>query len=458
MENLILTTDAYKLTHWQEYPSELSKLYSYCEAREGGLFDSVVFFGLQMIIHDHLLEAITNDMINEAEEEAAMTFGTRKYFNREVWEKVRDLGYLPIKIKSLPEGTKVKTGTVLFTLESTEAWFATTLNALETVLMHVWYPTTLATNGFYIKQALLKFYEESGNLDNLPFAVNDFGLRGATSKEAAERGGAAHLLHFQGTDNMVANRAIKEIYDLAGRGLSVWATEHSVATSYGESEGEFDYLNSQLDRSEEESTISIVIDSFDSLNFIDRVVGSKEISEKIKKRSGRVVFRPDSGNPIETPIAVIEHLSKIFGYSINKKGYKVLNHNVGVIQGDGMKRETITELYRTLLALSWSADNIITGSGGGLLQQGFDRDTQRFAIKASYAELEDGSEINVQKKTPGKLSKSGRFKVVENNKGEIITVPHTDSAKDLLRTVYENGNYYPDNFSKIIKRAEESLL
>lgn len=457
MENLILSTDAYKLTHWQEYPTGLSKLYSYCEARTGGLFEEVVFFGLQMVIHDHFLNSITTEMIDEAEEAAELTFGTKKYFNRHVWEKVRDLGYFPIRIKSLPEGIKVPEGTVLFTLESTEPWFATTLNALETLLMHTWYPTTLATNGFHIKRSLLKFYEKTGSLDNLPFAVNDFGLRGATSREAAARGGAAHLLHFRGTDNMAANQAIKEIYGLSGRGLSVWATEHSVATSYGEGEGEFDYLNAQLDRSDDSTTISIVIDSFDTLNFIDRVVGSAEITEKIKNRPGRVVFRPDSGNPIETPVAVIEHLDRIFGHSINEKGYKVLNHNVGVIQGDGMKRETIVHLYRTITELGWSADNIITGSGGGLLQQGFNRDTQRFAIKASYAELENGSELDVQKKTPGKLSKSGRFKVIKDEKGEILTVPITDPREDLLRKVYENGKYYPDNFEDIVKRSEEAF-
>ena len=457
MENLILNTDAYKLTHWQEYPKGLSKLYSYCESRTGGLFNEVVFFGLQMIIHDHFLSPVTTEMIEEAEAEAEMTFATKKYFNRQVWERVRDLGYFPVRIKALPEGLVVPTGTVLFTLESTESWFATTLNALETVLMHVWYPTTIATNELYIKAALTKFYEETGNLENLPFAVNDFGLRGATSREAAARGGAAHLLHFRGTDNMVANHAIKEIYDLAGRGLSVWATEHSVATSYGEGSGEIDYLKAQLDRSDENTTISIVIDSFETLNFIDHVVASSEISEKIKKRPGRVVFRPDSGNPIETPIAVLEHLDKIFGHSINEKGYRLLNFNVGVIQGDGMKRETIIELYQTIIELGWSADNLVTGSGGGLLQQGFDRDTQRFAIKASYAELEDGSELNVQKKTAGKVSKSGKFKVVKDEDGQILTVSQTDLREDLLRTIYENGNYYPDRFEEIIKRTEEAL-
>ncbi|MDR2977764.1 MAG: nicotinate phosphoribosyltransferase [Streptococcaceae bacterium] len=456
-ENFILNTDAYKLTHWQEYPAGLSKLYSYCEARVGGRFDEIDFFGLQMIIHDHFLEPITTDMIDEAQAAAEKTFGTRKYFNRSVWEKVRDLGYFPMRIKALPEGMVVPAGTALYTIESTEPWFATTLNAMETILMHIWYPTTIATNELYIKRALHKFYVKTGELANLPFAVNDFGLRGVTSRQSAERGGAAHLLHFRGTDNMVANHAVEEIYGLSGWGLSVWATEHSVATSYGEGAGEYDYLKAQLDRSDENTTVSIVIDSFETLNFIDNVVGSEEIKQQIIQRPGRVVFRPDSGNPIETPIDVINHLERIFGHTVNDKGYKLLNSNVGVIQGDGMKRETIIELYETLTALGWSADNLITGSGGGLLQEGFDRDTERFAIKASYAELEDGTELNVQKKTPGKVSKAGRFKVVEDETGTILTVPITDARVDLLRTVYDNGQYYPEKFEDIIARSEKAL-
>ncbi|MDR0297231.1 MAG: nicotinate phosphoribosyltransferase [Streptococcaceae bacterium] len=455
-ENLILSTDAYKLTHWQEYPKGLSKLYSYCEARTGGRFDEICFFGLQMVINDHFLTPVTTEMIDEAEEAAYLTFGTRAYFNREVWEKVRDLGYLPIKIKALPEGSVVPTGTALFTIESTEPWFATTMNALETLLMHVWYPTTIATNELFLKRDLLAFYEKTGDVENLPFAVNDFGLRGVTSLMAGERGGSAHLLHFLGTDNMAANRAIERIYGEKGRGKSVWATEHSVATSYGEGDGEANYLNAQLDLSDSETTISIVIDSFETLHFIDAIVGRADILEKIRKRSGRVVLRPDSGNPIETPIAVIEHLDTLFGHTRNAKGYKVLADNVGVIQGDGMKRETIVELYQTLTDLGWSADNLVTGSGGGLLQESFDRDTERFAIKASYAELSDGTLLNVHKKTPGKVSKSGRLKVVSADKG-IQTVSESAPGDDLLETVYENGKFTVQSFGEIVARAESGV-
>ena len=459
-ENLLLDTDAYKLTHHLQYPKGLTKLYSYAEARPGSRFNTVSWFGLQMIIADHLLGKVSNEMIDEAEEFSFLTFGNHNFFNREVWERVRDLGYLPIKIMELPEGIEVPISTPLLTLESTEPWFATTLNALESVLMQVWYPTTISTNSMYIKKALLPLFEKSGSVTGLDLAVNDFGLRGASSLQSAQRGGAAHLLHFRGSDNLAANKVIADVYGLKGRALSVWATEHSVATSYGPDRGEIDYVNSQLDRAGDNDIISIVIDSYDSINFVRNVIGSKEIKNRIIKRSGRIVLRPDSGEPQEIDLQVLDILADIFGTDVNDKGYKVINHNVGIIQGDGMNRQTIIELYRHILHQGWSADNLIVGSGGGLLQEGFDRDTERFAIKASYGELGDGHGFLIQKhpkQDPTKNSKSGRFKVIRDSNRRIKTVAIDAEGNNLLKTIYENGNFYPDSFQEILKRANISL-
>ncbi|EJO03886.1 nicotinate phosphoribosyltransferase [Oenococcus oeni] len=413
-----------------------------------------------MIIADHLLGKVTNEMIDEAEEFSFLTFGNHNFFNREVWERVRDLGYLPINIMELPEGIEVPISTPLLTLESTEPWFATTLNALESVLMQVWYPTTISTNSMYIKKALLPLFEKSGSVTGLDLAVNDFGLRGASSLQSAQRGGAAHLLHFRGSDNLAADKVIADVYGLKGRALSVWATEHSVATSYGPDRGEIDYVNSQLDRAGDNDIISIVIDSYDSINFVRNVIGSKEIKNRIIRRSGRIVLRPDSGEPQEIDLQVLDILADIFGTDVNDKGYKVINHNVGIIQGDGMNRQTIIELYRHILHQGWSADNLIVGSGGGLLQEGFDRDTERFAIKASYGELGDGHGFLIQKhpkQDPTKNSKSGRFKVIRDSNRRIKTVAIDAEGNNLLKTIYENGNFYPDSFQEILKRANISL-
>ena len=379
-KNIILTTDAYKISHHLGLQENITNLYSYGESRVGSKYPFVSYFGMSMLIQDHLLQKVTDEMIEEAAEESYMTFGTEKYFNRSVWEKVRDLGYLPIEIKSAPEGRKIPINNVLFTIESTEKWFAKTVNSLEDVLMHIWYPTTVSTRSMYIKEKLRPLVEKSGTIENLDFMVNDFGLRGATCLEAAERGGAAHLVHFQGSDNMPASRAIKNYYGYKGRAKSVWATEHSVALSFGPGQGEFDYMNHQLDKSEElgesDKILSIVIDTYDAFNFLQNVVGSPEISERIKNRKGRVVFRPDSGEPKYSIERCLEILAGIFGYFINNKGYKVINYNVGLLQGDGMNEDTIIELYEAAMENRWSVDNFVTGSGGGLLQVDINRDTQ----------------------------------------------------------------------------------
>ncbi|CAM3007981.1 nicotinate phosphoribosyltransferase [Leuconostoc gasicomitatum] len=454
-ENLILATDAYKLTHHLQYPTNITKLYSYGEARTGGRFDTVSWFGMSMILHDYFHQPITDAMIDEAEQVSKLTFNTSAYFNRVVWEKVRDLGYFPVKIKALPEGLEVPTGNALFTIESTADWFATSLNALEVVLMHVWYPTTIATNSLYIKKRLRPLFEKSGTVAGITLAVNDFGLRGATSLESGKRGGSAHLLHFQGSDNMAASQYFKDVYGVSGRALSVWATEHSVATAYGAGQGEFDYVNAQLDRAPDSAILSIVIDSYDALNFIKKVIGSSEIKDRIIERAGRIVLRPDSGDPETIDLQVLSLLGDIFGTTINDKGYKVLQHNVGVIQGDGMKADTIVSLYEAIMQAGWSVDNLVVGSGGGLLQEGFTRDTERFAIKAAYAENAAGEKINIQKKPKTdaeKTSKSGLLKVVLRDK-DIVTVSQNEPGQDLLQTVYENGKILSVNGNDVIDRT-----
>ncbi|MDR2660816.1 MAG: nicotinate phosphoribosyltransferase [Lactobacillaceae bacterium] len=457
MENLIIATDAYKFTHHLQYPKGLTKMYSYGEARTGGRFNVISWFGLQILVKQLAETKFTQEMVDEAAELSRSVFGSDAFFNRAAWEKVVKIGYLPIKIKSLPEGMNVPAGTPLFTIESTQSWFATALNSLETFLMHVWYPSTIATNSMNIKLDLIPLFEKTGDVNNIELAVNDFGLRGATSLESGKRGGAGHLLHFRGTDNLAADQLISDVYDFKGRGLSVWATEHSVATSYGYDHGEFDYVNAQLDRADDSAIVSIVIDSYDSINFILNVIGSLEIKQKIQNKKGRVVLRPDSGEPKKIDLEILELLEKIFGSTVNEKGYKLLNYNVGIIQGDGMKRETIVELYEHIIEAGWSADNLVVGSGGGLLQEDFTRDTERFAIKASYVEFDDGRKINLKKQPKqdlSKTSKSGRFKVIRNETGHIVTKQFSDEGEDLLRTLYEDGQFFPDTFENILTRRK----
>ncbi len=459
--NICALTDFYKITHWLQRPENITKFYSYGEPRIGGKNPEICYFGLQPAIEQYILPKVTTEMINEAEEEVFMTSGFKGYFNRKVWEKVRDLGYLPLKIMSVPEGTVVKEDNVCFTVESTESWFANMVRHFADILMWPWYSTAVCTRSMNIKRALKPIFEKTSDITDivLPVAVNDFGLRGGTFYEGAVMGGMAHLVHFRGSDNMPASLMLKDFYDFKGRALSVWATEHSVATCYGPNNGEIDYLRAQLERAPDEAIISIVIDSYDQDNFIQNLVAGDEMKNLIIKKKGRVVFRPDSGTPLINMCKYSDILGGTFGFSINNKGCKVINHNIGLIQGDGMTEKSIPELYSEYIKTGWAADNIITGSGGGLLEEGLTRDTNRWAIKVSYVEKEE-QPINVSKSPksdPTKNSKAGMLKL--HSKGTTILSSKETPAMfaaytDMLKPVYNNGEFFKDNFSNIIKRAE----
>lgn len=297
-------------------------------------------------------------------------------------------------------------------------------------------------------QDIKPLVEKTGTPDLLPFMVNDFGMRGVCSFEAAAYGGAAHMVSgFVGSDNMAGNRLLKDYYGATSAVTkSVWATEHSVATSFGPGIGEMQYLLNQLENAPEDAIISIVIDSYGTFKFIDDVVGSEKIKKIIINRPGRVVFRPDSGVPKEIVNRLLESLRNIFGYTYNDKGYKVLNYNVGIIQGDGMERETILDLYESITKNGWSTDNVVVGSGGGLLQK-VNRDTQRFAIKASYGELNEKESFDIQKNPgtdPTKASKAG--KLILHKSADMYGDSYStkkylgnENYHDALETVFENG-------------------
>lgn len=313
-----------------------------------------------------------------------------------------------------------------------------------------------------IKRAIKPIFENTSDIPELmlPFAVNDFGLRGGEIFESAVMGGMAHLVHFDGSDNMPASRLLKDFYGYRGKAKSVWATEHSVATSYGPERGEYEYVIAQLSQFTDKIK-SIVIDSYDPDNFMQNIVGSNEVQELIKAHTGRIVFRPDTGKPITNVCKYSDMLGGIFGFTINHKGYKVLRENVGLIQGDGMTEKSIPELYREYVKTGWAADNIITGSGGGLLEEGLTRDTQRWAIKASYGE-KDGVPFDIRK-TPkndmSKQSKGGKLKLHRTNSGFITMESSREPDNmfkgyvDSLVTIYENGVFSPDKFENIIERA-----
>ena len=417
-KSIILNTDSYKVSMFKQYPAGTTGVYSYIESR-GGRYDRTVMFGLQAFIKEYLLDPITQADIDIADE-ILTTHG--EPFNREGWEyilRVHD-GYLPVVIRAVPEGTVVPVKNVLATIENTdpECYWLTTY--LETALLRaVWYPTTVATQSYTIRKVIIEYLEKTGDPSLIDFKLHDFGARGVSSMESAGVGGAAHLVNFMGTDTITGLLYAREYYNAGIAAFSIPAAEHSTITSWGRDNEVKAYDNMLTQFAKPGSIVAVVSDSYDIFNAASKLWG-EELKQKVIDSGATVVIRPDSGDPDTVCRKLVEILGQKFGYTVNDKGYKVLN-NVRIIQGDGVNEQTIRTILGGFAAYGWSADNIAFGMGGALLQQ-VDRDTQKFAMKCSAA-LINGEWVDVQKDPvtdSGKKSKAGRVQLWESG-GEFIS-------------------------------------
>lgn len=461
--NIILQTDSYKLTHWNQYPSDTEGVYSYFESRPGAKWDYTVFFGLQYLLEKYLVGSVINKHnIDEAEDFIGHHLGNKSFFNRAGWTHILNEhgGYLPIKIEAVPEGMRIPTSNVLMTVANTDARCYWLTNYIETLLTHVWYPSTVATLSHTTKEMFKKYLDKSADTqDALPFMLHDFGYRGATSEEAAGIGGAAHLLNFMGTDTIAGMlTAMKWYYaKLDSLAFSVPATEHSVMTSLGR-DGEISMLDHVLQQYPT-GIVSVVADSYDIYAFTKEVCERKDV---ILARDGRFVLRPDSvTSENKTPESLVNALMNLlwdtFGGEKNSKGYRVLDPHIRLLWGDGIDQDGIGRILDRLTDIGFSAENMVFGMGGGLLQK-VNRDTQRFAFKAS-AQYRKGVWHNVWKQPldPSKTSKKGRFKLIdigENGESKIRTTAHDAGGTNILRTVFQNGDIVvSDNFQTIRDRT-----
>lgn len=444
-KNIILNTDSYKVSMFKQYPVGTTGVYSYIESR-GGRYDRTVFFGLQAFIKEYLLDPITQSDIDIADE---ILTAHGEPFNRAGWQYILDkhMGYLPVVIRAVPEGTVVPVKNVLATIENTdpEAFWLTTW--LETALLRaIWYPTTVATQSRAIKELILDYLEKTGDPSLIDFKLHDFGARGVSSQESASIGGAAHLVNFMGTDTIIGVVYARQFYNAGISGFSIPAAEHSTITSWGR-EGEVNaYRNMVNQFAKPGSILAVVSDSYDIYNAAEKLWGT-ELRQQVIDSGATVVIRPDSGDPVEVNRNLIQILDRKFGSTVNGKGFKVLN-NVRLIQGDGVNELTIRSILGAFMALGYSADNIAFGMGGALLQQ-VDRDTQKFAMKCSSA-LVNGEWIDVQKDPvtdSGKKSKAGRVTLWKSG-GEwasAVDRPHGwyDKAmgdfEEVLEEVYRDG-------------------
>ncbi|KTF83375.1 hypothetical protein cypCar_00022446 [Cyprinus carpio] len=478
--NILLATDSYKVTHYKQYPPNTSKVYSYFECREKKTeptklrkvkYDKTVFYGLQYILHRYLKgQVVTREKIQEAKEVYREHFQD-DVFNEKGWNYILEKynGHLPIEIKAVPEGSVIPRGNVLFTVVSTDPecyWLTNWVEEyismalisiiyqfgwigilLMTILVQIWYPITVATNSREQKKILAKYLmETSGSLEGLEYKLHDFGYRGVSSQETAGIGASAHLVNFKGTDTVAGICVIKKYYGTKDPvpGFSVPAAEHSTITAWGKDHEKdaFEHIIKQFPS----VPVSIVSDSYDIYNACEKIWG-EDLRGLIEMRSADapLVVRPDSGNPLDTVLKVLEILGKKFPLVENSKGYKVLPPYIRVIQGDGVDINTLQEIVEGMKEHRWSIENIAFGSGGALLQK-LTRDLLNCSFKCSYV-VTNGLGVNVFKDPvadPNKRSKKGRLSLHRTPSGDFVTLEEgkgdlEEYGEDLLHTVFRNG-------------------
>jgi len=475
-DNIILATDSYKVSHYRQYPKDTEYVYSYFESR-GGKFDEICFFGLQYFVKRYLCgPVVTEDKIIEAKEMVDSHMGPG-HFNEEGWRHILDAhgGFLPISIKAVPEGTVVPTKNVLFTMVNTDPKCFWLTNYLETLLVEVWYPLTVATNSREQKKIIYKAMLDTGCEPSvfMNFKLHDFGYRGVSSVESAAIGGAAHLINFWGTDTMAALLCCKYYYGgpkgesanvtlpditLNVAGTSIPAAEHSTITSWGRDK-EKDAFENML-KAYPEGLVAVVSDSYDVFNACRKLWG-EELAKMITERKGTLVVRPDSGEPTEIVPQLLDILGTAFEADVTttSTGHKLLPSYIRMIQGDGISYESLGSILEAMAKAGWAADNLAFGSGGALLQK-LHRDTQKCAFKCSEVVNKSGDATLVFKDPvtdKGKQSKKGRLTLqMDDATGKLATVTEGkgDPAKDVMIEVFRNGYLLVDQtFAQIRSRA-----
>lgn len=462
---IIRLTDSYKFGHAGMCMPDTQGMHSYLEARTGSKFDEVVFYGLQYLIKEFLCVPMHAHAIYSSDAYVSQHMGAG-VFPADCWKYIwrEHNGKLPIEIRAVPEGTVVPVSNVMATVESTDPRIPWLGGFLETLLMHVWYPCTVATLSYTIKKKIRKFLERTSDLECvdpvLDFMLHDFGCRGATTMEAAALGGSAHLLNFMGTDTYPALDFISAYYHHhyyadAPYGYSVLATEHSIMTARGEA-GEFEVVKYLLDKYRT-GVLAMVIDSYDYIRFL-KTCGT-DFKESILSRDGRTVFRPDSGNVDIVSQKCLEVLGDLFGYEVNSKGYKVLHPKIRVLWGDGIDADGIENILSLSYSNGWAAENWVFGMGGGLLQK-VNRDTCRFSFKCSAQKYGDTwHPVSKRSEDAFKASKAGRLVLLRDSAGTYRTeqlTPHNEGLS-LLRPVYRNGELLADeSFDTIRQRVRSS--
>ena len=472
--NPLFLTDGYKTGHHQQYPKGTTLVYSNFTPRSNKYgpkgCDRVVSFGQQMIMRQ-LHEVFQKDFFSqpkdqvcrEMKQELSMYLGMD--YDVSHFEALYDLGYLPIEVRSLTEGTLVPIKVPVLTIYNTHPDFYWLTNYLETILSNLmWKPLTSATIAHQYRKVLTKWMEKTDK-DNawfIDWQGHDFSMRGMDSVEAVISSGLGHLTSFSGTDSLPAIYGARKYYGAEGFVAgSVPATEHSVMCAGGKEDEESTFR--RLLETYPKGILSVVSDTWDLWRVCtEHIVALKE---EILARDGKLVIRPDSGDPvdilcgditiavenggIETPASkgVIELLWDVFGGTVNEQGYKVLDPHIGAIYGDSITIERADEICRRLEAKGFASTNVVLGIGSFTYQFNT-RDTFGFAMKATYCEINgEGREIFKDPITDDgtKKSATGLLCVTRDEySGDYMLMDRVDwqtSRGGELKTIYRDGKF-----------------
>ena len=453
-------TDSYKLSHIPQYIHNADMMVSYLSCR-GGKHKKVMNWGAQMIAKEHFLQRTTQKQVDN------MIKWATKHMNGNMVDDLRIAleavvneldGKMPIRIRNAPEGLMIPINNVVLTIETTIPgikWFSL-VSYFETKLVRIWKTMSVGTKSYYVRQAIYKALLKSADDPDaeIDYKFHDFGSRGTGEMGDSAFTGASHLVCSLGTDTTVAVHALEFAYGEEMAGYSIPASEHSTTTTHGP-KGEIQLVRQMFDAyAIPGGVFATVADSYDVINFIRNI--TPLFKDRLIESGATWVIRPDSCDPIKMPIQCVIELEKIFGTTVNTKGYKVLN-NVRVIQGDGIEPEQVTEILDALMALGYSASNMAFGMGGGLLQK-TDRGVHEIALKCCAVRV-GGEWIDVYKdpsvydddwnkidKKSFKTSKRGRLELLYNSvTDEYKTVRLEKVPTDLgdwklmLETVLEDG-------------------
>jgi nicotinamide phosphoribosyltransferase len=481
-------TDAYKLDHRRQYPVGTTGVLSNFTNRKSRIprIEKVVHFGLQAFLKswvekawEPFFAADENEVADLYEEFTTSIVGPNNIGSDHI-RALHRLGYLPLRFKSLPEGTLVPFKVPSFTVENTKPEFYWLVNYIETAMSaSVWHPSTSATTAHYFRELLDDWATKTtGSTEGVQWQGHDFSFRGMSNIEAAAASGAGHALSFTGSDNLHVVGFVNENYP-GENGLivgSVPATEHSVMSA-GVTEaprdenGKIDEIGTyeRLLDLYPTGIVSVVSDTYDLWAVITDVL--PRLKDKILARDGKLVIRPDSGDPVDILTGrmeleerseveeqgldikpewkgVIELLWEVFGGTVNDLGYKVLDPHIGTIYGDSITYERADEISERLAEKGFASTNVVFGIGSYTYQY-VTRDTFSSAVKATWVEI-DGKGYDIFKDpitdSGTKKSARGRLSVV-NKDGELILFDREigadleDHPSNLLKTVWEDGKF-----------------